>query len=263
MDERGRPAYRERPRSITSGTDRGRLQLLIAVAIGALVIQVIRPWGDGASRRASPVVGSVTAMSGTPQATPVAPSVNREPADASRLRLTCGSADGWRATTMQLWPDWAIPIRSWIAIEPVGAGDPLDTAIPFAPVAAAEVTAIGFCAPLNEALRPPVTIRASLWRLVGGRAVPLGLIPADPADHDALRGLWLPPPGVGVTGRGVHADAWPPGRYVIELATPGEAYVRRLGIEIIDLGGRRSPVSPSPGAEPTAGPPGGGRSPGP
>ena len=265
MDEHGRPAYREPPRSITAGTDHGRMQLLIVVVIGALVIQVIRPWGDGASGRASTAVASAAVaaeMSPTTRAIPATPSTDPEPASASRLHVTCGSTDGWRATTTQVWPDRAIPIRSWIAIEPVGAGDPLDTAIPFAPVAADEVTAIGFCAPLDEALRPPVSIRPSLWRISGGRAVPLALVPADPADHDALRGLWLPPSGVGAIGRGVPADAWPPGRYVIELATPGGTYRRRLGIEILDLGGPGSPVSSSPSVEPIAEPPDGGRSPG-
>ncbi len=255
MDEHGRPAYREPPRSVDGGPDRGRLQLLVAVVIGALVLQVIRPWGDGTSGGASPIVGSVTAaaeMSSTPPMTPVTRSVDPGPASAAGLHVTCGSTDGWRATTTQVWPDRAIPIRSWIAIEPAGAGDPLDTTIPFAPVAADEVTAIGFCAPIDEALRPPVTIRPSLWWIVGDRAVPLALVPADPADHDAMRGLWLPPSSLGVARAGVSGDAWPPGRYVIELATPGGTYVRRLGIEILDLGGRRSPPSSSPSLGPAA-----------
>jgi len=155
--------------------------------------------------------------------------------------------DSWRATTLQLWPGRALPIRSWIAIEPVEAAGPLDDAIPFAPVAADKVTAIGFCAPLEEAIRPPVAIQPSLWRVGDGRAVPLVLVPANPADHDPLRGLWRPPSTPDASGGGISVDAWPPGRYVIELASPSETYVRWLGVEIVDLGGTSSPSwTPSP-----------------
>ena len=258
MDEHGRPAYREPPRPISPGTDRGRIQLLIAFVLGALVILVVHPWGAGGSAATSPAAGSFarsTAAPATPRATPGAASAATGPVDVSHVSLPCGSTDSWRATTMQVWPDRAVPIRSWIAIEPVEAAGPLDPAIPFAPVAADQVTAIGFCAPLDEALRPPVTIRPSLWSLAGSRATSLTLVPADPSDHDTLRGLWLPPSGVVDPAMRGPVDAWPPGRYVIELASPSETYVRWLGIEVLDLGRQRSSTSTaSPAPETTAAP---------
>ncbi len=269
MDEReDQPAFDEAPRRIASATDPRRLYAVIVVLLGVIVVLAIRPWGDDAAPPANGGVEPATAPAALatsldPGASPpTAPPVGPE----AGLDVTCGSPSGWRAATLQAWAGREQPIRSWIAIEPVEAQSALDPSIPFAPVATGVVTAIGYCAPLGDAERPPAVAVASLWALAGDRAVPLTLLPLEPAAPDALGGLWLrppevtgdlagaPSPGAGSSGAPSSstpavpggAELWPPGRYAIELASPGGDYHRWLGIEIADLAlGHAVPV-PAP-----------------
>ena len=241
-----------------SGADPRRPYAVIAILLVVIVVLAIRPWGDDQSR---PAVGPVPPGEGQAVDRTALPegSIGSEPTPAEAglgVRETCGSPSGWRAATRQEWAGRSTPIRSWIAIEPVTASNPLDPAIPFAPVATWIVTAIGYCAPVAEASRPPAVALASLWAIRNGQATPLSLRPLEPASPDALGGLWGRPPEVdddpGSSPSATGSDAWPPGRYVIEVATMGGAYRQWLGIEVLDLALlRASPSSavPSPSAE--------------
>jgi hypothetical protein len=273
VDEREQPAFDEAPRRIASGTDPRRLYAVIAVLLGVIVVLAIRPWGGDAPPPASEVGPRPTGAAAV--ATPIGPD-DSAPSPlpvgaATGLDVTCGSPSGWRAATLQAWAGRDQPIRSWIAIEPVEAAGALDPSVPFAPVATGVVTALGYCAPLGDAERPPAVAVASLWALAGDRAVPLTLLPLEPAAPDALGGLWLRPPEVtdvlggssspGATSSDAPAPStlsaaagaalWPPGKYVVELASPGGDYHRWLGIEIAHL----APSQPgSSGAEATPSP---------
>ena len=274
MDEREQPAFDETPRRIATGTDPRRLYAVIVVLLGVIVVLAIRPWGGEAPGPANPddtlptgpaaiATTSEPATPGGPDSSvPTVPPVGPE----AGLDVTCGSPSGWRAATLQAWAGRDEPIRSWIAIQPVEAADALDPAIPFAPVATGVVTALGYCAPLGDAERPPAVAVASLWALAGDHAVPLTLLPLEPAAPDALGGIWLRPPEVtddlagspspgatspdapaaSVPAAAGGAAVWPPGRYVIELSSPGGDYHRWLGVEIADLASVHGTPSAAP-----------------
>jgi hypothetical protein len=228
------------------------------VLLGVIVVLAIRPWGDGSAPAPSGVAQATApgAVATRPSGGPVTAS-EAPVGPGADLDITCGSPSGWRAATLQAWAGRSRPIRSWIAIEPVAASDPLDPAIPFAPVATGVVTAIGYCAPLGDDQRPPATAVASLWALRDGSAVPLTLLPLEPDAPDALGGLWLRPPevpGPEEPATGSAASLFPPGRYVVELATPGGAYHRWLGIEIADLATLRASHGAPASSPPSGGP---------
>jgi hypothetical protein len=269
VDDPGRPAVVEAPRPIAPGIDRRRSYLPLALLLAAIAILLVKPWGGGTDRDAAPsgspgaavatplgpAAGGAAGAPTTPVATPVDP--------LAGLVVTCGSPSGWRAATLQAWAGRPAQIRSWIAIEPVEASGPLDPRIPFAPVATDRVTAIGYCAPLDELQRPPATAGAELWALRDGGALRLSLVLVEPASPNALGGLWLPGPEV-PRGSGP-AGAWPPGRYAIRVASPGGDYARWMGVEILDLGRLRPPSAPSasPDGPGTSGSPGASAAPAP
>jgi hypothetical protein len=129
----------------------------------------------------------------------------------------------------------------------VPAAGPEDPAIPFEPIVAATVTAIGWCAPVDGVERPPQALVTALYRVRDGLAIPVGYDRLEPAAPDALGELWVPKPrGVG------NRPTWPMGRYVIELRSASGAYVRYLGLELSDRVVRAAPDPAEPEASPPA-----------
>ncbi len=257
MEERQQESLDEPPQGVVSGTDPRRLYAVIVLLLAVIVVLAIRPWGNDTTAPdrtgdAAASLGEAGEPTDTPDGSPVSPATPALPIDAAALVETCGSPSGWRAATLQEWTGRSSPIRSWIAIEPTTASGPLDPAIPFAPVATGIVTAIGYCAPLDEASRPPEVAVASLWAIRDGQAIPLSLLPLEPSSPNALGGLWKRPaevtdaPGASPAPA---ADVWPPGRYVIELASPGREYHLWLGVEIADLALLRASPSVPAGSE--------------
>ncbi len=220
------------------------MYLPLAVLLGVIIVGIIKPWGsDGApptSDSAGPI-STAAAVAQTEGGAPGSPVTTRDP--NAGLDVTCGTPSGWRAATLQEWLGRPTPIRSWIAIEPVEASGPLDPTIPFAPVATDVVTAIGYCAPLDDAHRPPEVAGARIWALRDGGAVALTLVHLEPDADNALGGLWGPAPEL--HDEPATSGGWPPGRYVIEVSAPGGGYARWLGLEIEDLGALHSIVPPA------------------
>jgi hypothetical protein len=250
VDERERPAHEEAPRPIAPGSDPRFLYVVIALLVGVIALLVVRPWPDRVVELAPAPAGSAGSASaaGRPAPSGVLPggAATGDTDDAS-LVLTCGTPSGWRIATLQAWRGRTTPIRSWIAIEPVDAGGPLDPAIPFAPVATDVVTAIGYCAPPDEERRPPASVVVALWAIRAGRAFPLTPARLEPRRPNALGGLWGAAPETGGSGA-----MWPPGSYVIEITSASGAFHRLLGIEIADLARLRAP-SPTPVPSPSGG----------
>lgn len=245
-----RPPERVEARPVAPGTGQRRTILTAVAIVSALLIGIARPWDLVTPAPGGPAVvpGDGPIVTGPADDGRSAPPGQPAPDDPyAGLWTTCGSPSGWRAATIQQWAGRPAPIRSWIAIVPSDAVGPLDPRIPFAPVATDLVTAIGYCAPLDERLRPPLSARAELWAIVGGTPVPLTAVLLEPAEPDALGGLWRPAPEVAalVDGR----EVWPAGRYVLEIGSVGDAFHRWLGIEIDDVAARRT-ASPSPGGSP-------------
>ena len=247
MEERQQESFDEPPHGVVSGTDPRRLYAVIAVLLAVIVVLAIRPWGDDATtpdrtgdgQASGGLGGQAGEPTDTPDASLAAAPTPALPGDAAALAETCGSPSGWRAATLQEWTGRSTPIRSWIAIEPTTATGPLDPAIPFAPVATGIVTAIGYCAPLDEATQAT----RGRGRLAVGDPRRTG----DPAVAPAARALEpqrarrpVEAAGGGERTRRERrrrrsSGIWPPGRYVVELASPGREYHRWLGIEIADL----------------------------
>ena len=212
--------------SVTLVDRRGRGPAVAAVLIGAaFLLGLLRPWDlvvpAGGSRGAYAAPGSDgLAVAGSSAAA-------RTPPPSPTSQLTCAYPSQWRSSTIQ---DWAgRTARVWTAVEVVQATGPDDPTIPFEPVVAASVTAIGWCAPIDGPDRPPRALTASLFRIQDGvaRGVPYDRL--EPAAPDSLGELWLPRPrGVG------NRPTWAMGRYVIELRSAGGAYRRFLGLELMD-----------------------------
>ena len=209
--------------SVSTVGQRGRGPVVAAVLIAvAFLLGLLRPWdlvvAPGASTDASGPAGmALTGSTGAEPTPPLSPT----------RQMTCAQPSEWRSSTIQ---DWAGRIaRVWTAVDVVEATGPDDPAIPFEPVVAASVTAIGWCAPVDGLHRPPVAVIGTLYRVADGvaRAVPYDRL--EPAEPDSLGELWLPPP-LGVGNR----PTWPMGRYVIELRSDSGGYRRYLGLELTD-----------------------------
>ncbi len=224
--------------AVTTVGHRGRGPVVATVLIAAaFVLGLLRPW-DLLAPPARPA-GDVAPGSG---GITVAGSVRADPTppiEPSR-QLTCAYPSQWRSSTIQ---DWAgRTARVWTAIEVVEATGPDDPTIPFDPVIAASVTAIGWCAPVDGPDRPPLALTATLYRIQDGRAIPIPYDRLEPGEPDALGELWLPQ-ALGVGNR----PTWAMGRYVIELRSASGAYRRFLGLELMD-----HVVRPGPSPAPTA-----------
>jgi len=191
----------------------------------AFLLGLLKPWdlvappGDPTDSAGLPGAAGV-ALTGSPGALPT------PPAPPTR-QLTCAFPLQWRSSTIQ---DWAgRTARVWTAVDAVRADGPDDPAIPFEPVVAASVTAIGWCAPIDGPDRPPLALTATLYRIQDGVAREVPYDRLEPGEPDALGELWLPRP-LGVGNR----PMWPMGRYVIELRSDSGGYRRYLGLELTD-----------------------------
>jgi hypothetical protein len=238
-------------------TRRGRGPAVIAALVaGAFLLGLVRPWDWlGGSALTAPIPAA-TADAGGVIPSPIAgvrslPPSARADGDPAPIvgAPTCGYPTSWRTSTIQLWA--GVRARVWTAAAAVpatGAGDP---SIPINMVGSEAVEAIGWCAPVDGPDRPPLTARATLFRLVDGVATEVSFDRLEPVARDALGELWLPQkPSEG------RRPPWAPGRYVIRLAAPSGGYERYLGLQV----GRPEPpeptAAPSPGAATAAPSPG-------
>jgi hypothetical protein len=178
-----------------------------------------------------------------PLSTPVAsPAPDGSPA-LTTTSPACASPQSWRTATIESW--FGRMARVWSAVE-AGEHALEDPSLPFEPVVAERITAIGWCAPVLGPDRPPVAARASLWRAGDeGMELVVSYVRLEPEGPNALGELWAPPPG--------NEGVWPPGRYVIELRTPSGSWRHTIGIEILTARPDTTPA-PSPSMSPSPAP---------
>jgi hypothetical protein len=220
-----------------------------ALVVAAFLVGLVRPWdwlaGGAASDPVSPptagVGGATTERSGS--AASVAPSLaaDGDPTPLSGAP-TCGYPASWRTSTIQLWAGERA--RVWTAAEAAPASGVDDPSIPFNLIASDTVEAIGWCAPVSGADRPPLAAEATLFRFADGTWVEAEVDRLEPVARDALGELWLPP---GQAGE--RPPSWAPGRYIIRLAVPSGGYERYMGLAV-GLPER----SPEPSATPAPAP---------
>lgn len=243
--------------AVVSVARRGRGPVVASVLIAAaFVLGLARPWDLLVPATVPPSVGPVVAEPGGVAGVELSGGVDDAPgavtgqgADrtappAPRPALTCAYPSQWRSSTIEDWTGRSA--RVWKATEVVEASGPDDAAIPFEPIVAATITAIGWCAPIDGPERPPRALTASLYRIADGVATPVAYDRLEPRAPDAMGELWIPKArSVGLR------PPWPMGRYVIELRSDSGRYVRYLGLELTDRVVRPEPV-PSPGESPVA-----------
>ena len=232
---------------------RGRGPAIVAaLVLGAFLLGMVRPWDWlGGDRRPEAGPSRTDGSAAVPAG--AAPGV-AAPASTPVRQPTCGFPTAWRTAAIQNWA--GLRARVWTAGEAVRATGPDDAAIPFNPVVSDVVEAIGWCAPVEGAERPPLAAAATLFRLRDGVALEIPFERLEPAGRDALGELWVPQEQT--VGR---ETPWTAGRYVIRLATPTGSYARYLGLEIVLTGPGRSPspepgtsASPSPSPSPSTSP---------
>ena len=178
--------------SVTAvGQQRGRGPVVVAVLVAAaFLLGLLRPWDLVVSPGASSDVLGLPGPAGIALTGSTLDESTPPPSPTSQI--TCAQPSQWRSSTIQ---DWAgRTARVWTAVDVVEASGPDDPAIPFEPVVAASVTAIGWCAPVDGPERPPDVLVATLYRVQDGvaRAVP----------YDRLE-----PAGAGFPRRAVAAPA--------------------------------------------------------
>ena len=229
------PTARRRVRHGPAAAVRG-----IVVLLAVIVVLAIRPWGDEATapdravtRPGQPGGGRRADGRARPLARRGADA--RAPGDVAALVETCGSPSGWRAATLQDvgGPVAADPLldrgRARRGDRPAGSGHPVR--------AGGDGHRDGHRL-LRAARRGGPAARGRTAHPCGRSAAAaqtaLSLIPLEPDSPDALGGLWSRP-GEVTGGDDERRGVWPPGRYVVEIASPGGEYRRWLGIEIADL----------------------------
>ena len=216
----------------------------------AFLLGLTRPWDLLGDVSPDDGPGQVSASPGTPGrgvAQDAASGSGRPVASGSGVAAvvapapvqapTCAYPESWRTATVQTWAGRRA--RVWTAVEAIPARGPDDPAIEFLPVISPKVMAIGWCAPIRGAERPPRSATGSLFLVQpDGTTLEVPYDRMEPATPDALGELWVPKPrAVGPR------PPWPPGRYVIRLAAPGGSYARYLGIEVSETALAAAPDS--------------------
>ncbi|HEX5823332.1 MAG TPA: hypothetical protein VFY18_02630 [Candidatus Limnocylindrales bacterium] len=186
---------------------------VVAVFIG---IAVVKPW-PAAVREAPPQ-----------QADPTIEPAPTEPPSA--VRLLCKDPVGWRVGTIEELVD-GLPFSDWGVIEPVQAGGPGDPRIPFFVVASGSVTALGYCAPPDDA--PPADARLAIFRLIPGRLPePIRTTRLVPNPPSPLGGLYRPDRGQSRLEGDVPTTAsWATGIYVFHVHA-ANGYERWFGADV-------------------------------
>jgi len=194
--------------------------LVTLLVIAAFAAGLLRPWDllgptpDAGVSPAASMGSAASVASVTPPPTP----------RAGTALSMCGYPGTWRTMSRVWWSTRQATV--WTGVEVVPATGPADIAIQFAPVGPAPVMAIGWCAPVGDAGRPPSDATVSLYRLANDGAV-AAMTDMGPKVTDVMGHLWM-------TG-GSLPSPWPGGRYVIRFATPNGAWVRYMGLDVEDV----------------------------
>jgi hypothetical protein len=214
------------PTTRLAARDPGPRRILIVVLAG-IAIAVAKPWVWGQPTPEPAGVAIVQPASNAPTATP--------PPDPRRaLGVHCPQPSGWRVYAHELWSEGRV--RSWKTLTPATtATGPLDPSLPVVPVSAS-VTALGYCAPWTGAERAPADATLSLFLVTQTRsttepvAMSMFVRTVAPDTETTLGGLYAPvgalgsfegPASRGGSSSAEPTRAWPPGRYVFALRSPG------------------------------------------
>jgi hypothetical protein len=210
-------------------------------AAGAIIVAVVLlgligrlGWrssdGDAGPDRDAPVAPALT--------TPASSRVARAPRPG--LPQTCLYPMGWRVSSVESAS--GVVARVWRAAEPTAAAGPTDPGIDFIRIATERVTGVGWCAPATGSDQPPMSVKASLFRVVDQVAEPVDVMLLESVEPTPLGDLWGPRESPSNSA----PRSWSNGRYAIRLATADGSWVRWLGLEI-QIGVGSGFDAPAPG----------------
>jgi len=219
---------------IDPGGERGRGPWLLIVGAALLVaLAVAKPWqaplpgpapgsGGGAGR---PAVAATEAAAASPS-----PSA-RSADDVAAAR--CSRPLGWRTYAFETWHGQRI--RTWTVVEPLAAAESataLDPRIPVVPIIGQEITALGYCAPVVEAIAPPASVNVTVWAVEpSGVARVLDVRRIEPLRPSSLSALFAYPDPAAKPGV---LSPWPAGRYVFAiLGEPGSGWGRWFAAQVV------------------------------
>ena len=217
------PVFHESHASI--GHEPGRTpERLVIVALVALLILIVKPWGPTPEVATAP--GPEASIAPTPEILPFS-------------ALPC-TGRTWLIEADTRWAGDVV--RSWILTDAVQATDPPIPSLRFVVVAAQQVVAIGYCPAYRDDTRP--NDRVTIYRLTpsSGPAGPGETITEvatesvrAPQEADAAANdLFAPVAKPGPSGEGAQLS-WGPGRYVMRIEGP-DGYLRWLGLEVRLIG---------------------------
>jgi hypothetical protein len=231
----GVAGLRVQPAPIDPGGERGRGPW--SLVIGALVlvaIAIAKPWAG-----AGPPAGAGgTGPGALPPSGPVAaqPSPSPEPTlSPDEMAIArCNSPLGWRTYAWETWRGETV--RHFIALEPLTAPSidgALDARIPLVPLIGEAITAMGYCAPVEDPSPPPPGTTVTIWRV--GAAGQLSTPPAvriEPTLSSGAMALFAYRDPLAASGR----PAWPEGRYLFSIAgPPGTDWQRWFAVEVVEF----------------------------
>jgi hypothetical protein len=206
-----------------SGPGAGRaVRQVLWTLVALIAIAILKPWGSGPS--SPPGV----ALPPTFQPLAVFTPTPRPTTELDAVASFCLEPSGWRVYSAERWAGQ--DVRAWTAVHPVTfATDAIDPRIPIIPVVSHEVQAIGFCAPIAGAEKPPPDATDRMYQLIAVaiqgqrliRAVPMTPTRIAPAGRASYLGAsYVPRPG----------STWSSGSYVIHIE--GSGYSRWFGIQV-------------------------------
>ena len=199
----------------------GTVRQLVWILVMLIAVAILKPWGGAPS---SPLGAALPTVRPTPLVTPTP----RPTTEVDVVASFCREPSGWRVYSAERWAGQGV--RAWTALDPVRfAEEASDSRIPIVPVVSQEVHAIGFCAPVSGAERPPPDATDRVYEVttveVGGervsRAVRMTPTRIEPSGRASYLGASYVP------SRG---STWTSGVYVIHIE--GSEYSRWFGIRV-------------------------------
>jgi hypothetical protein len=209
---------------------RGSVVPWVGVAIAALVLAVLKPWGSIAAPAPSGIA-------------PPSPAVLDSARNAPELLSRCHNTDAWLLSTVET--SRGQTVRVLRVLSPVASAEPDDPAIPRVVFGSERVTELGWCAPVVGPDSSPGVAAVEAWSVVAGHAQRLAIGEDVPGGSAAFGMLYRAPQDASVDrprGRpvrgGLATPSWRSGIYVFTVRdTAGAVRTFAIDLEIIPLRG--------------------------
>ena len=231
----GAAGLRVVPARIDPGGERGRGPWsVVTVAVVLVFVAIVKPWAGGAPSGGAGGSGPGPLPADRPVAIQATPSP-QPTLSADELAIArCNAPLGWRTYAWETWRGETI--RHFIALDPLDAASidgALDPLIPVVPLIGEAITAIGYCAPVEDPTPPPAGTTVTIWRVseAGELSAPpaMRIEPMQPSTQMALFAYRDP---LATSNR----PAWPQGRYLFAIAgPPGTDWQRWFAVEVVEF----------------------------